>query len=458
MKLFKLLFLTIPLFIALFFVGCASDNNSKDEIPNIPPEEILYFLHLDIIDTQGGSVNNINEYYTYATQVTLTATPNEGYMFSSWHDTSGYQSVYDNPYTILITKNTTIEVFFVEIPEDDHFEYYIVNDEVFISKYINSSTLDDGNVVVPESIEGYPVTTILPEAFAYADIHSVTFPSTLTTINSKAFYFSYVSNVYFSSSITYIGGEAFRGNNFTSITLPDSLKEIGPSAFYGQSLAQVYIPISVIKIGFDAFGHNSFQVITTQHTKKPSGWDRDWAYEQASVIWSSSEHDLVSDQLIFSLNSDDTLSVVSYYGEIYSIVDLIIPSLHKGKEVRVIGKDAFRGSIGLKTVVIPDSISIIEDRAFYYCHQLLSVELPSHLEFLGSQVFYNCTSLISIVLPSSLTYVGSSVFTFCTEVVIYVEALSLPLSWNEDWDIFDLCIYWGSQWYYNESGKPEPLE
>ncbi|MDR2867213.1 MAG: leucine-rich repeat protein [Acholeplasmatales bacterium] len=459
MKIYK--FILAILSLGWIFFGCSQGNPPiEDPDGETPPAVVTkYLLSLRVVNPSEGRIDDVSGYYNFGERVTLIAYPAEGYMFDSWHDTSGFQSISQNPYTIVINKDINIDVHFILIPEADHFEYQIVNEEVWIRKYVNSSFLDDGNVIIPASIEGYPVTTILAQSFALASIHSVTFPNTVTTIEPKAFYLSDVREVFFSNSITYIGTEAFFGNRFTQIVLPNSLLEIGVSAFTGNLLEEIYLPISVIKIGEGAFGNHFPQTITTQHMKKPSGWKDNWKNINATVIWSETEHDLVSQELIFFPNGDDTLSVVSYYGAIYEIVNLVIPSFHKGKEVTKIGKSAFQNSIGLKSVLMPNSIIEIDDRAFYGCHQLTSVILSSNLLSLGDQVFYGCLNLPFIIIPYSVVSLGNSVFSYDSSLLtIYSEATNQPMDWSLNWKYEGIPVYWNDQWYLDESGTPHSNE
>ena len=81
---------------------------------------------------------------------------------------------------------------------------------------------------------------------------------------------------------------------------------------------------------------------------------------------------------------------------------LAIPSEIDGYEVREIGYEAFRNNKYIKSVVIPDSVTMIQDRAFNDCTSLSNVVLSKNLENLGMLSFGDCTSLLEIEIPKSL--------------------------------------------------------
>src|SRR5262245_49577526 len=111
------------------------------------------------------------------------------------------------------------------------FTYTNVNGTITITRYIGPG----GNVTVPNTIDGLPVTAI----------------------GNKAFYFlPAVTAVTISDSVTSVGMEAFGSSgNIANVSLPSGLTNIGNKAFSGcNSLSQITIPRSVTSIGDLAFG------------------------------------------------------------------------------------------------------------------------------------------------------------------------------------------------------------
>ncbi len=156
----------------------------------------------------------------------------------------------------------------------------------------------DTDIVVPETHQGYPVTSIGFYALSRADITSITIPNSVTSIDSHAFYYcTYLksitipdsvksigynafsqcyslTSVTIPNSVTSIGNEVFVGcSSLTSITIPDRVKSIGDYAFKGcKSLTSVTIPKSVTNIGLSAFS-NCYKLTSIYYTGTPAEWD-----------------------------------------------------------------------------------------------------------------------------------------------------------------------------------------
>ena len=88
-----------------------------------------------------------------------------------------------------------------------------------------------------------------------------------------------------------------------------------------------------------------------------------------------------------------------------------------------IGSMAFYGT-NVTSVSIPESVTTIEERAFYNCKTLESVNIPKGLKEIGSHTFYGCASLNDINLPDGLTEIGHSAFQGCSSIT----ALNIPES------------------------------
>lgn len=82
--------------------------------------------------------------------------------------------------------------------------------------------------------------------------------------------------------------------------------------------------------------------------------------------------------------------------------------------VTKIGKNAFAGST-IETVLIPDSVTVIESGAFKDCRSLENIELPNGLIKICDGAFANCINLTSIEIPSSVTEIYNG-FINCTKI------------------------------------------
>lgn len=117
-----------------------------------------------------------------------------------------------------------------------------------------------GELVIPEIIEGYPVTGVGNEAFAEcSEIKSVTIPEGVTSIGYEAFYgCTNLADVTITDSVTYIGYDAFSFcTSLSNVELPENLTDILDGTFYNcPSLESISIPDSVKFIGEGAFAYN----------------------------------------------------------------------------------------------------------------------------------------------------------------------------------------------------------
>ncbi|MEE5991914.1 MAG: leucine-rich repeat protein [Oscillospiraceae bacterium] len=75
-----------------------------------------------------------------------------------------------------------------------------------------------------------------------------------------------------------------------------------------------------------------------------------------------------------------------------------------------------RCPVGKTSVTIPDSVTTIEEDAFYYCTSLTSVTIPDSVTTIEEGAFYYCTSLTSVTIPDSVTAIGVCAFGKCTNL------------------------------------------
>ena len=209
--------------------------------------------------------------------------------------------------------------------------YEISNGKVTITD-CNSSVK---TVSIPETIEGYPVTSIGASAFSSCySLTSVSIPDSVTSIGEGAFYYcESLTSVIIPDGVTSIGEGAFYYCfSLRSVSIPDSVTSIGDAAFrYCTSLRSVTIPNSVTSIGASAF------------------------------------------------SDCDSLTSVS------------IP-----ESVTSIGAYAFSSCSSLTSVSIPDSVTSIGNSTFSWCESLTSISIPNSVTSIGASAFYYCNKLKTV--------------------------------------------------------------
>ena len=81
-----------------------------------------------------------------------------------------------------------------------------------------------------------------------------------------------------------------------------------------------------------------------------------------------------------------------------------------------IGDSAFEGCLSLQSVRIPDSVTAIGNDAFNWCQLLISVTISDSVTTIGDRTFYGCSSLQSVKIPESVTTIGNDAFYRCSSL------------------------------------------
>ncbi len=243
------------------------------------------------------------------------------------------------------------------------FTYEVDYDSATITNCDNAVT---GEVVIPSTLGGYPVTRIGEDAFEWCDkMTSITIPNSVTSIGSFAFSgCTGLTSITIPDSVTSIGGSAFSGcTGLTSITIPDSVTSIDWGAFANcTGLTSITIPDSVTSIVGSAFsGCTGLIQLTVSSGNKVY-------HSQNNCIIKTNEKELV---------------------------------------------------VGCKTSIIPSdgSVTSIDSRAFSGCTGLTSITIGNSVTSIGYCAFEDCTSLTSITIPDSVTSIGGSAFSGCTGLI-----------------------------------------
>lgn len=99
-------------------------------------------------------------------------------------------------------------------------------------------------------------------------------------------------------------------------------------------------------------------------------------------------------------------------GEHAGITRIVLP-----EKLRVIGYGAFHGYPHLSgTLIIPEGVTAIYDKAFQWAQFSGELKLPSTLKYIGYYAFEACQFSSELRLPSGLQYIGTAAFSGCTKL------------------------------------------
>ena len=319
------------------------------------------------------------------------------------------------------------------VEEAPGLRYLNQGDSIIVIGYTGEVT----DLVIPSEINGLPVTGIRERAFLEcSSLTSIVIPDTITSIGEYTFYdCTSLTSIDLPDSITSIGYYAFGGcESLTGISIPERVTFIDAGAFSGcSSLTEIDIPDRVTRIETWTFAHcTGLTSITLPDTLTYIG---DLAIYNCAGLT--------------DLEIPDSVTYIGNqaFGLSSGLSDIEIP-----ESVTYIGKDAFyycssltgihvdednlyyssddRGVLfdKAKTVLIkapvtisgtytvPDSVTFLNDDAFYNCADLTGIAFPADLITIGKYAFDNCANLTGIEIPGGVTYIGDGAFRSCSSL------------------------------------------
>ena len=123
---------------------------------------------------------------------------------------------------------------------------------------------------------------------------------------------------------------------------------------------------------------------------------------------------------------DETTGTITWYTG--NDVDVVIPRSIGGVDVKIIGMNAFDRAadytntemetnetewLHLRSVVIPETVTAIEDGAFEYCQQLEIVVCYGPLDTAGRGTFMTCRSLKDVIFVNGVKKMDNYLFNGC---------------------------------------------
>ena len=237
------------------------------------------------------------------------------------------------------------------------FAYTAADGEVTITEYIGTSE----HVLIPDTIDGLPVTAL----------------------GHRAFYEKTVTTVVVPDSVTEIGAACFSGDNYlVSLKLPDGLKRLPPASL--ESCMRLYdfdLPQSLEKIYSSVFEFNYYLT----HLTLPSSLTE---IEQQNFIglYGLQSLTLAEDNAAFKLDETNGLLMTADGTRLLHCFSDIVPA---------------------EEIILPEGVKIVDPFAFHYDYDVKRIVLPEGVETIGAMAFAMCPNLTEIVIPASVTDIGA---------------------------------------------------
>lgn len=377
---------------------------------------------------------------------------------------------------------TASGTFAVPASVEDYLTWSISNGKATITDCDEAAS---GDIIIPDTIEGHPVTQIGQHAFAGCNnLCSVTIPDSVTQISSYAFQnCGKIANIYVGKGLARIGEYVFsscdslegiwisesndaycsddkgvlynktkttlirvpRGkvgnytipdgvitieddgfsgcDRLTSVTFSDSVTTIGENTFTGCSnLASVFLGNGVKTIESEAFYEcDGLEAIVIPDSVTSIGTHA-FSWCEKLVSVTLGNSTPTLERFAFSGCYNLTGIWVSEDNTLYSNDDRGV-LFNKDKTTVLHAPGGITGSY-----IIPDSVTLIDDGAFSWCRKLTTVVIGKGVTKINYYGFSECSSLRNVIMYDSVSLIESIAFEFCSIGEVYYSGS------KEQWD------------------------
>lgn len=236
------------------------------------------------------------------------------------------------------------------------FAYTAADGEVTITEYIGTSE----HVLIPDTIDGLPVTAL----------------------GHRAFYEKTVTTVVVPDSVTEIGDLCFSGDNYlVSLKLPDGLAELPYAALESCfRLIDFDLPQGLKKISASALQFNQYLT----HLDLPGGL-REIEPMNFIGLFGLESLTLTDENEAFVLDETNGLLMTADGTRLLHCFSDIVPA---------------------EEIILPEGLKTVDPFAFHYDYDIKRIVLPEGVETIGAMAFAMCPNLTEIVIPASVTNIG----------------------------------------------------
>ena len=319
-----------------------------------------------------------------------------------------------------------------------HFNDGIYEDDAYWSEITSFEGNGSSMILIQSSLEGYPVVRIDDGAFSNDHVESVIIPHTVRDIMSGAFTgCTSLTDVYF------LGDEPDREDgSFPQGCTFHSVSGKGWSTVTDIITERVHEGVRYITIDNLAYVTGSDGDVTEVRIPSSIGGIPvrsvlPWAFYESDVVSVTISSESIEERAFMGCTdlvdlalSDDVRYIDNEaFRKCTSMDSLDL------KDVRYIGFESFRDCSSIPSILIPESVTVLEEGSFYICSSVVSVRIESDIEVLlprtfgycsslkdvdvgdiisiGASCFINDTSLESFTMSDSVRIVGDQAFSGC---------------------------------------------
>lgn len=347
--------------------------------------------------------------------------------------------------TILLLSVLPIASFAATTPTYNNLEYKVTNGEVTITRYAGTEAAEA--VIVPEEINGSPVTAIGDGAFTVSKTTSIQLPKTIQKIGMMAFMGSTdaIINLADLENLTYIGAYAFVDTGLAGdLVLPESVTDIGAGAFSMTDITSLHLGKNVkpVEVQTGKPWNTIIKTVMPSFASLADSFLKPYSSTE-------SERNIAMNCLNLTKITVDSKNpyLRSYGGVLFSkdmtemycypsgkqmhtyIIPLTVRNFYNafgglhlppasfklfGNTVDLMDDNGnglvklpewtdFGSNNPLKSVVIPAGVSSICYAAFYNTG-LTSVYIPKNVEIIGKKAFWHCRDLVTVGFDRNSVY------------------------------------------------------
>lgn len=267
---------------------------------------------------------------------------------------------------------------------------YRLNNEKdgYVLYNVGSNNKKGATIVIPSSYEGLPITEIADLTFSGTQVESIYVPESVTVFGDSAFArATQLKTVILPNNIKVITDKMFQGcKALTEIVIPDGVTRIGESAFGGcEKLKSITIPSSLTEIGDGAFKQCKALRVIEFPNDIPSLKLGEESFSECASLQSVK---------ISASTNVKTIPAKAFWN------CTMLSEFTFSKNLTKIENDAFVAT-KIKTIILPEGLTEIGDRAFTNCESLEELSLPASLKTLGYHPFSACTGITKLSVASS---------------------------------------------------------